>query len=57
MFTKLFKATIAVALSPVALVVDVVTLPASAEKRGAGPFDRTSDLLKTAGKNIKDAIK
>ena len=57
MFGKLLKAAVAVAVSPVALAVDIITIPASADKIGVGPFDRTAGLLKAAGKNVKDAVK
>jgi hypothetical protein len=56
MLGKLLKAAVAVTLSPVALVVDIVTLPASAEDYRKGPFDRTGALLKAAGENITDAV-
>jgi hypothetical protein len=52
---KLTKATIAVALSPVALAVDIVTLPLSAEN-GDDAFGRTGKLLDSAGDNIKKAV-
>ena len=57
MITKLTKAAVAVTLAPVALVVDVVTLPASTDDFRKGPFDRTAELLKIAGKNVKDSVK
>ncbi|MFZ2524442.1 MAG: hypothetical protein WAW87_03915 [Candidatus Ferrigenium altingense] len=44
------------ALTPVAVVVDVVTLPASAERGDDHPFQRTGDLLNAAGKNISKAV-
>lgn len=55
MLENLTKAAIAVAVTPVALVVDVVTLPASAEP-GREPFERTGNLLKSAGENISKAV-
>jgi hypothetical protein len=56
MLLKLVKAAVAVTLSPVAVVVDVVTLPESADS-GRHPFSRTADLLHSAGKNVTDAVK
>ena len=57
MLFELVKAATAVALSPVALVVDIVTLPASAEDPRRGAFDRTAALLDSAGKNVSKAVK
>lgn len=57
MLGNLTKAAVAVALTPVAVVADVVTLPASAEDPRRGPFDKTGALLKAAGENIKQAVK
>jgi hypothetical protein len=57
MFGKLLKAAVGVALSPVALAVDIVTLPASAENPRSGAFDRTAKMLSDAGKNVSDAVK
>jgi len=56
MLEKLTKATVAVALSPVALAVDIVTLPVSAENGEPHPFGRTEKLLDSAGDNIKKAV-
>lgn len=56
MLGNLLKAAVAVTLSPVALVVDIVTLPASAEADN-GAFDRTAVLLKSAGENVRQAVK
>lgn len=57
LLSGLTKAAVSVALTPVALVVDVVTLPASAEDYRKGPFDNTAALLKNAGKQVGEAIK
>lgn len=57
MFTNLLKATISTALTPVALVADIVTLPASADSVNRGPFDRTAKLLKNAGECVNQAVK
>lgn len=54
--TKLTKAAVAVTLSPVALAVDIVTLPVSAEN-GDEPFKRTEKLLSSAGENVSKALK
>lgn len=57
MLGNLLKAAVAVVASPVALVVDIVTLPASAERPTRGAFDRTAAMLDAAGENMKQAIK
>jgi hypothetical protein len=55
MITNLLKAAIAVAVSPVAAIVDIVTLPASAfENKDA--FHRTASLLESAGENVTRAV-
>ena len=56
MLENLTKAAVAVALTPVALAVDIVTLPSSACDIHKGPFDKTGDLLKAAGENIYKAV-
>jgi hypothetical protein len=56
MIGNLAKAAVAVALTPVALMVDVVTLPLSAMDLHAGPFDRTKVLLNSTGENVHKAI-
>lgn len=55
--TNLTKAAVAVAVTPVALVADIVTLPASAEDPRRGPFDNTAGTLGAALDNLKEAIK
>lgn len=55
--TNLAKAAAAVAVAPVAVVVDVVTLPASANDWNKGPFDRTAKVLGAAGDAVSKAIK
>ena len=57
MLGNLIKAAVAVAAAPVALVVDIVTLPASAEHPTRGAFDRTTAMLDAAGDNMKQAVK
>jgi len=56
MFGNLVKAGVAVVVSPVALVVDVVTLPATAFEVGRPAFWRTEKLLSVAGENIIKAV-
>lgn len=56
MILNLIKASIAVAVAPIALLVDIATLPASAEDCRRGPFDRTGKTLSVAGECIKQAI-
>lgn len=56
MLGSLTRAVVAVALTPVAVVVDVVTLPASAERGDDHPFQCTGSLLNSAGKNIIKAV-
>ena len=53
--SNLTKAALNVAVSPVALVVDLATLPASSLDL-KGPFDRTADCLKRAGKCVEAAV-
>jgi len=57
MLTNLTKAAVAVAVAPVALVVDIVTLPDSASSYNKGPFDRTAKVLGAAGDAVSKAIK
>lgn len=56
MIKNLCKAAVSVALSPVALIADTVTLPSSGYN-GRHPFEMTSALLGNAGKCVKRAIK
>ncbi len=56
MIFNLLKAAVGTVLLPVAVVVDAVTLPASATDLRKGPFDRTGNLANTIGKNIKEAL-
>lgn len=57
LLSNIAKATVAVAVAPVALAVDIVTLPASADDFNRGAFDRTEKMLDAAGKAITDAVK
>lgn len=56
LLTNVTKAAVAVAASPVALVVDVVTLPASAID-GDDAFGRTGRMLGAASDAMKEAVK
>lgn len=55
MLGNLIRATVSVALTPVAVVADVLTLPASAESN-RHPFGKTGWLLENAGQNVKQAV-
>ena len=50
------KAAVAVVVSPVDVVVDVVTLPSTALD-GKGPFDRTTRRFQQAADAINAAVK
>lgn len=54
MLVKLFKATVAVVLTPAATVVDVLRMPLTDPK--TKPFECSETLLKSAAKNVKDAV-
>lgn len=56
LLTNLTKAVVAVAVSPVALVVDVVKLPVTAFD-DKSPFENTEKVLSLAGKSVIKAIK
>jgi len=53
---SLAKAAVATVATPVALVVDVVTLPDSAMDLNKGPFDRTGKMLDAIGENLSNAV-
>jgi hypothetical protein len=53
--TNVAKAGIAVAVSPVTLIADVVTLPASAHDN-KDPFHRTGRMFSAAAKCINEAV-
>ena len=55
MFSNLLKAAINVAVSPIALVVDIVNLPSSAYN-DTEPFQCTSTVLTNAGECFVDAV-
>jgi hypothetical protein len=56
LLTNLAKAAVAAALTPVAVVADVLTLPASSLDPHRGPFDRTEHMVAACGKCITEAI-
>lgn len=56
MLGKLFKATVAVVLTPPAAVVDVLRMPFTATDPKGKPFECSETLLKSAAKNVKDAV-
>lgn len=53
MLGKLIKATLCVAATPASLVVDLLTLPASAYNNEDHPFVRTEKLIKTAINSVE----
>ena len=55
--TGLTKVAVGVVVAPVALVADIVTLPASAEDPRRGAFDKTAAALGLASDGITDAVK
>jgi len=56
MLKNLTKAAVSVAVAPVALVVDIATLPSSANYN-TDPFERTKKLLNGAGDSFNEAVK
>ena len=57
MLKNLLKATVSVAVAPIALVADTLMLPADAEKLGKPAYSRTAALLRNAGKCVREAVK
>jgi hypothetical protein len=57
MLTNVAKAAVSVVAAPIALAVDVVTLPASSMDPHCGAFDRTAELLDNVGDCITKAVK
>jgi hypothetical protein len=57
LLTNLTKAVVSVALTPVAIVADVVRLPITAEDIHGEAFGLTEKLLNNAASNINDATK
>lgn len=55
-FEDLTKAAVATVVTPVALVADVLTLPASAMDPNRGAFDRTEAMLDAVGDNLNKAV-
>lgn len=55
--TGLTKVAVGVVVAPVALVADVVSLPATADDLHRGPFDNTAAALNLVGKGLKDSVK
>jgi hypothetical protein len=53
---NLLKAAIGVVVSPVAIVVDLLTLPASSMDPHRGPFDRTDKILTAVGRCVRNAV-
>ena len=55
MLSNLTKAAVSVAVTPAAVIADVLTLPASAHDNTA-PFRRTAQLLNNAGVCVQKAV-
>ncbi len=51
------KAAVAVAITPVAIVVDIVRIPETSTEIHGEMFGLTGKLLKNAAKNINEATK
>jgi hypothetical protein len=56
MLNSLAKAAVATVVLPVAAVVDVVTLPVTADDLNRGPFDNTTETGSAIMQNLKDAF-
>ena len=56
MIANLFKAVVSIAVTPITVMVDIVTLPVSAMDN-KDPFRRTAKLLGNASKCLEEAIK
>lgn len=56
MFPNILKAAVSVVLTPVAVVVDVVRLPVTAEKTTGRAFECTEFLIDSAAKNVKKIV-
>lgn len=57
MLNNLTKAAVAVAAAPVAVVADILTLPATSLDPRRGPFDKTAGVLKQASDAFDAAVK
>ena len=57
MMENLLRGAAGVVLSPMAAVVDVVTLPESSLDPHRGPFERTNKILKTINEYFNKTLK
>lgn len=58
LFTNLAKAAVGVVIgAPVALVADILTLPASASDERSGPFQRTGNVFDNVRNCFNEAVK
>lgn len=57
MLGNLFKAVVATALTPVAVVVDIVKIPVTSEDYRRSTFEQTEKMLESVGDNISKALK
>lgn len=53
--SSITKAAVAVAVTPLAVVADVVKLPATADSN-KHPFQHTKEMMGAAADNIKNAV-
>ena len=56
MFGNLLKAFVATALTPAAIVIDVVKLPITSEDPHRSAFEQTEKMLESVGDNISKAL-
>lgn len=57
LLSNLAKAAVAVAVTPVAIVADVLTLPESSCDPHRGAFDKTAKTLNQAAEAFNEAVK
>jgi len=57
LLTNLTKAAVATALVPVAVVADIVSIPASSCDPNSEPFKHTSNILGAASECVMKAVK
>lgn len=57
MFENLLKAVVATALTPVAVVVDIVKIPVTSSDHRRSAFEQTEKMLESVGGNISKALK
>lgn len=57
MIFNLLKIAVAVVAAPVAIIADIVTIPASSCDLRRGAFDKTSSVLDSIAKNFNEAVK